>query len=403
MKQHVQPNSNTLFESAMGNLQLQRFPINQNQDNNLQAWDAADELMLEHLQKDHPLTQNNRLLIVNDNFGALSCTAGLSSQPSDQHIICWNDSFVTHSAINHNATINELTTPIASLKSTQNPTGHFDIVCLKIPKTLALLEYQLAIIRNHITPTSLVVASSMAKYLRSSHIALFEKYIGATHTSLAHKKARLIFSSLDESITDSDSPYPSSYINKELQLTLTNHANVFSRDKLDIGSRFLLQHFDQLPAVLDNSNTIVDLGCGDGVLGIMAQKKYPKACVYFTDESYMAVASAQSNYQQACNLSAIEMETKANQFIADDCLSSNSIKQADLILCNPPFHQGNTVSDHIAWKMLKQSKDLLSTGGKIWVVGNRHLNYHQKIKSLMGNCTVVDSDKKFVILEGNKQ
>ena len=71
-------------------------------------------------------------------------------------------------------------------------------------------------------------------------------------------------------------------------LVLVNHANVFSREKLDIGTRFLLDH---LPAV-EGPAHVVDLGCGNGVVGLAIAATAPEAHVTFVDESFMAVASA---------------------------------------------------------------------------------------------------------------
>jgi 16S rRNA (guanine1207-N2)-methyltransferase len=44
----------------------------------------------------------------------------------------------------------------------------------------------------------------------------------------------------------------------------------------------------------------------------------------------------------------------------------------DLILCNPPFHQQNTIGSHIAMRMFKQARQVvLRSGGELWVIGNR--------------------------------
>ena len=42
----------------------------------------------------------------------------------------------------------------------------------------------------------------------------------------------------------------------------------------------------------DAQRTIVDLGCGNGVIGLVAATRNPQAALAFVDESFMAVASA---------------------------------------------------------------------------------------------------------------
>ena len=72
--------------------------------------------------------------------------------------------------------------------------------------------------------------------------------------------------------------------------------------------------------------------------------------------------------------------------------------EAHLILNNPPFHQDVAVGDAVAWQMFCESRDRLVPGGELRVIGNRHLTYHAKLKRLFGNCEVVASNRKFVIL-----
>ncbi len=74
---------------------------------------------------------------------------------------------------------------------------------------------------------------------------------------------------------------------------MVNHANVFAKEQLDIGARFLLEH---LP-VVEEGAVVADLGCGNGVLGLALLKQQPEAKVIFTDDSYMAVASARASVE----------------------------------------------------------------------------------------------------------
>ena len=74
----------------------------------------------------------------------------------------------------------------------------------------------------------------------------------------------------------------------------------------------------------------------------------------------------------------------------------------DLVLNNPPFHENHAISDATAWQMFVESRDALQPGGELWVVGNRHLGYHAKLKRLFGNCDIVASNAKFVVLRATK-
>jgi len=167
---------------------------------------------------------------------------------------------------------------------------------------------------------------------------------------------------------------------------------VCSRDSLDIGTRFFLQH---IPSNT-NAKCIVDLGCGNGVVGLIAAEKNKQSKLYFIDESFMALASARKNFLAAFS------ETRKADFYAADGLVDFESNSVDLILCNPPFHQQQTVGDHIAQKMFKQSLRVLEKGGELRVIGNRHLGYHVSLKRIFGNVEQLATNDKFVILKSIK-
>ena len=262
---------------------------------------------------------------------------------------------------------------------------------LKIPKTLALLEHQLHQLRPLLQPSTVIMAAGMVKNLTDSVWKLLEKVWGPTTTSLAVKKARLIMVKPNLQLSVPANPYPSVFKLPEYGWQILNHANVFSRASLDIGTRFLLQH---LPETV--TGHWIDLGCGNGLIGMALAQRFPAASISFVDESFMALASARHNYQQ------LQLPAGQAEFIAADCLTDWSAASADGIICNPPFHQQHSVGDHIAWQMFKQSLGVLKCGGELRVIGNRHLNYHLSLKKLFGNCRLVASNAKFVIFSCRK-
>ena len=266
------------------------------------------------------------------------------------------------------------------------------MVIIKIPKTLGLLEDQLCRLKPHINADTIIIASAMSKHIHTSTLKVFEKFMGTTTTSRATKKARLVFAKNDNTQTH-QSPYPKTITDDAINLSLINHANVFAKDKLDIGTRFLIEQLKRCSP----AKHIVDLGCGNGALGIMAGRLQPEAKISFIDESYAAIASAKESYQ-------LDNKEKADnaRYYNSDCFNQFTGKDVDLILCNPPFHQNHSIGDHIAWEMFKQSHEQLQPEGEIWVVGNRHLAYHVKLKKLFGNCKNIASNKKFVVLVARK-
>ena len=381
------------MKSSFGSYKLHRYPLRKKET--LRAWDAADEYILNHLAENKLLKSDSTLLIVNDGFGGLSLPLN-SFQP-----VLMTDSYLSMQAITSNLANNGIAeNAVVVISSLQAPDSVLnkkaDIVLIKLPKSLAMLEDQLFRIRPSLDSSTTIIAAGMTKNIHMSSMELFEKIIGPTKTSLARKKSRLIFCDFDKDLEPGENPYPQSYESGyslgDDELEIINHAAVFSREKLDIGTRLFLEN---LP-VDEKYKTIVDLGCGNGVLGLIAAIKNPAADLIFTDESYMAVESSISNFLSVFN------ETREAEFLQTDCLQGVADKSVSLILCNPPFHQNNAINDDIAWQMFTESKAALAAKGELWVIGNRHLGYHAKLKHLFGDCDVVASNKKFTLLKATK-
>ncbi|MEN9534495.1 MAG: hypothetical protein RIQ83_3719, partial [Pseudomonadota bacterium] len=376
----------TLLETAHCRLTLYRYP-RQSQDP-LQAWDAADEYLINTLAE-APLAQAGPIIIMNDGFGALAAYL------HDHTPVCVSDSYISERATLANLAENQLDPNAITLQDTLAPLPPAPaLVVIKVSKYQALLEQQLLALRQVATPATRILAAGKAKDIHSSTLALFEKYLGQTRTSLAWKKARLIHCTVDgTSATPLNNPFPTVWPLEGTDMLIHNHANVFSRTSLDIGARFML---DNLP--VHSARKVIDLGCGNGVLGLALLARDAEVEVTFIDESHMAVASARLNVEH--NLPDALPRAR---FMVNNCLDGVEVGSADRILCNPPFHQLQAITDHIAWQMFSDAHRVLPQGGELWIVGNRHLDYHNKLKRLFANAQVVASNSKFVILKAIKR
>ncbi|EOY5052785.1 MAG: 23S rRNA (guanine(1835)-N(2))-methyltransferase RlmG [Serratia marcescens] len=364
-------------------LELERYP-QQEESTQLQAWEAADEYLLQQLENVD--IGGRPVLIFNDNFGTLACALHAHRPYSV------SDSYMSQLATRHNLKLNGLDPEqVTLLDSLAELPAAPAVVLIRVPKALALLEQQLRALRHVVTEDTLIVAGAKARDVHTSTMQLFEKVLGPTRTSLAWKKARLIFCQAADIVP----PAAAETTNWTLDGTdwlIHNHANVFSRGSLDIGARLFMEH---LPRGLNGH--IVDLGCGNGVIGLTALAQNPDAQVTFVDESYMAVASSELNVEHN-----LPQELDRCQFEVNNALAGIERESVQAVLCNPPFHQQHAITDHTAWQMFCDAKRCLQVGGELRIVGNRHLDYHQKLKRLFGNCTLVASNKKFVILRAVK-
>ena len=372
-----------LLESPFAQLDLIRQPEQQNEP--LQAFDAADEYLLNHLAE-QALPANSRVLVLNDSFGALAISLVNTMKVSSS-----SDSFLATQALQKNLARNGFGYDATSIIPADQPlVGPFDCVLIRVPKTLALLEEQLIRLQGQLAPGANVIAGAMVKHLPRAAGDLLERYVGPVQASLAVKKARLL-TATPEAKAPFTSPYPTRYVLDEPGIELLNHANVFCREGLDIGTRAFLPH---LPKNLGSAR-VADLGCGNGVLAIASALSNPQAHYTLVDESFMAVQSARENWHAALGDRDVIVR-------ADDGLAGQPQDSLDVVLCNPPFHQQQVVGDFLAWRMFQQARDALVVGGALYIVGNRHLGYHSKLAKLFRGVEQVAATPKFVILKARK-
>ncbi|MFF3008226.1 methyltransferase [Kitasatospora sp. NPDC057940] len=400
MNPEITPAAATQFSTPWGAFDLTRFPEDPRE--RLRAWDAADEYLLRHLAGEADSAAGTatdlagrRIVVLGDRWGAL--TTALAAHEPVQIV----DSHLGRQATLANLARAGATVDPARLLTTRDaPPERIDVLLVRVPKSLALLEDQLHRLAPAVHPGTVVVGTGMVAEIHTSTLQLFERILGPTRTSLAARKARLIFCTPDPALDPGPSPWPHRYalppdVGAVSGRTVVNHAGTFCAERLDIGTRFFLGH---LPTPAPGAR-VVDLGCGNGVVGTAAALAGPGAELVFVDESHQAVASAEETFR--ANLGP---DARA-EFLTADALAPEVAPpgSVDLVLNNPPFHSHQATTDATAWRMFTGSRRALRPGGELWVVGNRHLGYHVKLRRLFGNCQLVAGNPKFVVLRAVKR
>ncbi|MFF0447257.1 methyltransferase [Streptomyces sp. NPDC004609] len=379
-----------------GDVTLARFP--EDPRDPLRAWDASDEYLLRHLgESGTPLS--GTVAVVGDRWGALTVSLAAHGTVPAASLVQITDSFLgqqaTRAALARNGAGDAA---VRLLSARDTPPARVDVLLVRVPKSLALLEDQLHRLAPAVHAGTVVAGTGMVGEIHTSTLKLFERIIGPTKTSLAVKKARLIFCTPDPSLARVPGPWPLRYalpdgIGVLSGRTVTNHAGIFCADRLDIGTRFFLGALPERRG----PERVVDLGCGNGVIGTAAALGNPEASVVFVDESYSAVASAEATYRDN-----VTSGGKAD-FVVGDGLARMPDGSVDLVLSNPPFHSHRATTDATARRMFGDARRALRPGGELWVVGNRHLGYHLRLRRLFGGCEVMASDPKFVVLRAVKR
>ncbi len=368
----------TLFNWSAGELDLVRFPVPR--DFSLQAFSTADAYILDHVAEKHPDAMSP--WVINDAFGAL--TLGLASRGAAWIGYNWSGKH----AMEENARRNSLEVPSSFWLDGANWPDQPGLIVMHVPKELDLLEYQLSLISRYAPPGVAVVAGGMTRYIHTSNIRLFEAYLGDVASSLAWKKARLI---TGVTVGERGVPYPTStsYLDPKSGATVVSLPGVFSSDHPDPGSS-LLAH--SVPS-LQSGSSVLDLGCGNGYLLAVSGLKNEGLQLNGCDDSQMAVMST----VQTLEKNGLHGDIRHGHTTVDFSESS-----MDIVLCNPPFHQGHSRHDQIAWEMFVGAKKVLKGDGVFYVVGNRNQGYHIQLGRLFRSVDVHASDNTYTVFRCKK-
>ncbi|MBU2637485.1 MAG: methyltransferase [Nanoarchaeota archaeon] len=154
-------------------------------------------------------------------------------------------------------------------------------------------------------------------------------------------------------------------------VTLKLGSGTFSAKKIDPGSRLLAAAMQ-----IKKNDSILDLGCGTGIVGIIAAK-LTKSDVLLTDINKRACMLAKENSKGISNISVVcgNMYEKAQG-------------KFDVILLNPP----QTAGKDVCFQMIEEAKEHLNPNGSLQLVarhtkGGKTLSRH--MKEVFGNLDVL--------------
>lgn len=408
-EQHVSATSTEQTDASgeplvvpQGRFHLRRHPGRTREG--LRAWDSADSLLLHRVAgvdpgidaRWAPLTPHGTTLVIGDAFGSLAVALAEDGPTS---VV---DSYCSAVALRSNLASNSRSSDqVRVLDPTEDLSAVLGKgvgrVLLRPPRQLALLEHYLRMLKATLEEGTVVVAADMVQHVHRSTIDVFERVIGPTVTSRALRRARLIESRVEAVADPGQWRWPLRTSCPD-GLEIVSWPGTFAAGRLDPATALLAS---LLPDV--QGADVVDLGCGTGVLGTLASTQ--GASVTFVDDSRLALKSAQATHaredQRREPMARFVWGNSLFDWPAADGGGAGP-STVDLVLTNPPFHEHRAMGDAVAWQMFVDSHRALRKGGELYVVGNRHLAHHAKLRRIFGNCQVMTSDSRYVVARARR-
>lgn len=351
---------------------------------NLYAVDATDRLLLREAGDQLRSMSGEQVVVVNDQYGAL--TLGAAAEYSLTGIRVHQDLLTGEEALANNAALIGLTGSYRSLPLNGELFTGARVVLVQAPKSIDALREIVELAARHAEDEVTVYVGGRVKHLTRAVNDVLAESFGQVRASLAVQKSRLIIGSSRLPITAEPS-FPRRRLDPETGLWVCAFGMAFAGLKLDLGTRRLLLQLDRLPT---EPATAVDLGCGTGILAASMARARPALSVIATDQSAAAVASA------AETMRANELQDRVST-LRDDAMSTLADGSVDVIVCNPPFHLGNSVHTGAALKMFRAAGRVLRPGGQLWTVFNSHLAHQPALERYVGATRVADRDPKFTV------
>jgi len=164
---------------------------------------------------------------------------------------------------------------------------------------------------------------------------------------------------------------------------------LFSPEKIDEGTEMLINAINP-----KEDDSILDLGCGYGAIGIPLARLAPKGKVHMTDKDFIAVEYAKKN-------------TELNNVPNTLSYLSNGFDQIpkdvkfDIIVSNLPAK----ISKEFFWILFAEAKEFLKPGGSLYVVTIAGLQRftENNFQKIFGNYELLDSKKTYFVAKAIKE
>jgi 16S rRNA (guanine1207-N2)-methyltransferase len=273
------------------------------------------------------------------------------------------------------------------------PESSLDVIYYRVSKEKTIVHHVINSAGICLKPAGQLVLAGYKNEGIKSYVDKAKKYLGGNieknRGSNSSLLATLAKGELGQRLDDKN--YSELITISDGDCEFVSKPGVYGWNKIDKGSNLLIEVFSEYIAnseINQQENLhVADIGCGYGYLSVKASQLL-SAKFIATDNNVASVALCKQNF---------EKHSIEGNVIIDDCGASLD-QQVDIVLCNPPFHQGfDTVGD-LTLKFLQSSSRLLKQGGVAFFVVNSFIGIEKKAKGLFSEIKSLENNGSFKVL-----
>lgn len=354
----------------------------------LVAADAADRLILDESGGARAALGPGELTVIGDGYGALTLGAAAAGA---EGIRVHQDPLSGEAALAANARRLMPQATFASLPLDAALVSGTRVVLLRLPRSLEALADIAATVAAAASPDVVVYAGGRVKHMTTAMNDVLRGAFERVDVTHARAKSRVLIARTPGAVSP-----PEARAARIDGLEIRAFGGAFAGARIDIGTRLLLANLPSSPAGGTAEDPWIDFACGTGVVAATWARRHPGARVYASDQSAVAVASANATMRANGVSDSVEVAR-------DDLLSRRPDASASLIALNPPFHSGAAVSDRVAPRLFRDAARVLRPGGELWCVWNSALRYRPELERIIGPTRQIARDPKFTVTASTRR
>jgi 16S rRNA (guanine1207-N2)-methyltransferase len=317
--------------------------------------------------------------------------AALAARTTEGHFTLLDSHSVAVSAARRTLTANGVTHVEVMLSDCAQAVHdrRFDSVLALLPKGRAVWEQTIIDAATVLRPGGELYLAGANRGGIKTASKFVERIFGHAYVLAYKGGCRVIRAAKTEQVAPPTSDYytwrkVSAQVDDEQFVYLTK-PGLFSWKQLDDGTRLLIEALHARP--LHQDDRVLDLGCGSGVLTLIAARQAHEGHVTGVDVDCRAVEATRRTlaHNQVTNV----------QVMQSDCGEAVRAEPFTAVVTNPPFHQERGTTYAITEQIVRDAALLLRRGGRLYMVANSFLRYRPVIEKMFGNVRILRETNKF--------